>query len=71
MVDGSRNIQTAWRRRCTCKVYEQQPTQAEAALLQEVLYAVRRICHGQVQIHIQDGRVIQIDHTEKYRLASR
>ena len=44
------------------------PSKLEAAALREVLQALRRIRHGQVQIHIQDGRVVQIDHTEKLRL---
>ena len=47
------------------------PTQSEASLLREVLLAVRRIRHGQVQIHIQDGRVVQIDNTEKLRLTGK
>lgn len=48
-----------------------EPTHQEAAILAEILHAVRRIRHGQVQIHIQDGRVVQIDQTEKLRLTSK
>ncbi len=68
MSDESRNIQTGTRARCICDTHEKEPTQAETAVLREVLGAVRRIRHGQVQIHIQDGRVVQIDNMEKFRL---
>jgi hypothetical protein len=39
----------------------------EATLLEQVLEAVRQIKFGFVQIIIQDGRVVQIDRTEKKR----
>jgi len=51
--------------------HEMGPTGEEATLLREVLHAIRRIRHGQVQIHIQDGRVVQIDQTEKFRVTTR
>ncbi len=40
----------------------------EEELVREILRAVRGIRFGSVQIIIQDGRVIQIDKTEKLRL---
>ena len=39
----------------------------EAAVLEQVLQAVRQIKYGYVQVTIQDGKVIQIDRTEKKR----
>ncbi len=39
----------------------------EALIVEQVLEAVRQIKFGFVQITIQDGRVIQIDRTEKKR----
>jgi hypothetical protein len=36
--------------------------------LEAVLRAVRRIKHGSVQVIVQDGRVVQIDTTEKVRI---
>jgi hypothetical protein len=44
------------------------PTPDEAAVLDRVLDAVRRIRHGYVHLTVQDGRVVQIDRTEKERL---
>lgn len=44
------------------------PDQREEAVLKEVLQAIRRVQHGQVQLIVQDGQVIQIDTTEKRRL---
>jgi hypothetical protein len=37
-------------------------------VLNEIIDAIRGIQFGQVQIIIQDGRVVQIDRTEKRRL---
>ena len=39
-----------------------------ATVVQEVVRAIGRVRHGQVQIIIQDSRVVQIDTTEKLRL---
>ncbi len=44
------------------------PTTAEETVLAEVLRALRTVRHGSVQLAIQDGRVMQIDITEKRRL---
>jgi hypothetical protein len=44
------------------------PDSREEAILKEVLLAIRQLRHGQVQLIVQDGRVIQIDTTEKRRL---
>ncbi len=44
------------------------PNAAEQIVLAEVLQAIRRVNHGYVQVIVQDGRVIQIDTTEKKRL---
>lgn len=38
-------------------------------VLRRILDALRSIRYGQVQIIIQDSRVVQIDTTEKVRLA--
>jgi hypothetical protein len=40
-------------------------TVEERTALEEVLRALRRVKHGYVQVIVQDGRVIQIDTTEK------
>lgn len=44
------------------------PSPAEIVVLEEVVRALRRVRHGTVQLSIQDGRVVQIDTTEKKRL---
>ena len=46
-------------------------TQEEQEVLGKVLDALRQIKFGYIQITIQDNRVVQIDRTEKQRLASR
>ncbi len=38
-------------------------------LIRRIMEAVRSVRFGQVQIIIQDSRVVQIDKTEKVRLA--
>lgn len=50
---------------------ELSPTKEEAAVLNEVLKALRQITHGYIQLVVQDSRVIQIDKTEKVRFTSR
>lgn len=45
-----------------------EPTDAELRVVTEVLRAIRSVRHGSVQIVVQDGRVVQIDTTEKKRL---
>ncbi|MEI8190362.1 MAG: YezD family protein [candidate division NC10 bacterium] len=37
-------------------------------LLRQILAAIQGVRYGQVQIIIQDSRVVQIDKTEKLRL---
>jgi hypothetical protein len=44
------------------------PTAEEQLVLREVLAALRATSHGTVALIIQDGRVVQIDRTEKKRL---
>ncbi len=44
------------------------PNAAEQEVLQDVLKALRRIRHGSVSLAIQDGKVVQIETTEKRRL---
>ncbi|MGD9935829.1 MAG: YezD family protein [Dehalococcoidia bacterium] len=44
------------------------PNQTEWAVLSEVLVALRRVRHGSVEMSVQDGRVVQINTTEKRRL---
>ena len=53
---------------CTPKVAGNEVSDEEAEVLGKVLQAVRQIKYGYVQITIQDGRVVQIDRTEKQRL---
>jgi hypothetical protein len=43
-------------------------TDAERAVLQEVLQAMRRVRFGSIEVIVQDGKVVQIDTTEKRRL---
>jgi hypothetical protein len=49
---------------------EQEPTMdaREKAALAAVLQAIRKVRHGSVQVIVQDGKVIQIDTTEKNRI---
>lgn len=44
-------------------------TPEEEEVLTKVLEAVRQIKFGYIQVTIQDGRVVQIDRTEKQRLS--
>jgi hypothetical protein len=46
-------------------------SQEEEEILGKVLEAVRQIKFGYIQITIQDGRVVQIDRTEKQRFTGR
>jgi hypothetical protein len=46
-------------------------TVQEREALREVLKALRRLRHGQVQIIVQDARVVQIETTEKKRFDAR
>lgn len=46
-------------------------TPEEEEILASVLEAVRQIKFGFIQITIQDGRVVQIDRTEKQRFTGR
>lgn len=39
----------------------------EKRVLLDVLTALRQVTHGNVQITVQDARVVQIDRTQKYR----
>ena len=46
-----------------------QTPQAESDdLIRRILEAIQSVRYGQVQITIQDSRVVQIDKTEKLRL---
>jgi len=57
---------------------EQQPTYKpnclnnlnpqEAEVLTQILYSLRQIKFGYIQITIQDAKVVQIDRTEKQRI---
>ncbi|OIQ54693.1 YezD family protein [Neomoorella thermoacetica] len=40
----------------------------EQRVLEEVLKALRQVRYGSITIIIQDGRIVQIDYTEKVRL---
>ncbi len=44
------------------------PVTVPVSVVAEISEAVASIRHGTVQIIIQDGRVVQIDKTEKLRL---
>jgi len=46
-----------------------EPLTRQTDLVGKILQAVQGIRYGQVQIIIQDSRVVQIDKTEKLRLA--
>lgn len=46
-----------------------QPKPSPAFPIEEIRAAVEKIQFGTVQLIIQDGRVVQIDTTEKKRLA--
>lgn len=46
-----------------------QPVPADALPIEEIREAVSKIRYGTVQLIIQDGRIVQIDTTEKKRLA--
>lgn len=54
------------------KAHERKPEDASAALIDESLAAVREaltgLRYGAVQLTIHEGRVVQIDVTEKRRL---
>jgi hypothetical protein len=41
----------------------------EGDIVRQIIEAIRSVRHGQVHIIIQDSRVVQIDKTEKLRLA--
>ena len=43
-------------------------TEAERAVLGEILRGMRQVRHGSIQLIVQDGRVVQIDTVEKRRL---
>ncbi len=43
------------------------PSELERAVLGEVLMALRRVRHGTVSLSVQDGKVVQLDVTEKRR----
>ena len=47
---------------------QRKPERADSDLIQQILAAIRGVRFGQVQIIIQDSRVVQIDKTEKLRL---
>ena len=44
------------------------PSSEETAILQRILEAIQSVKFGVVQVVIQDGKVVQIDRTEKTRL---
>ncbi|MDD5070748.1 MAG: YezD family protein [Candidatus Omnitrophica bacterium] len=44
-------------------------TRAIDLVLNDIAQAVKEIRYGSVQIHIQDGKVIQIDKVNKVRLS--
>jgi hypothetical protein len=46
-------------------------TLEEEEILVKVLEALRQINFGYIQLTIQDGRVIQLDRTEKQRFSGR
>jgi hypothetical protein len=45
------------------------PAPSQGIPLEEIQEAVKSVRYGVVQLIIQDGRVVQIDKTEKIRLA--
>ncbi len=45
------------------------PLAEDGEIVRQIVQAIKSVRHGQVQIIIQDSRVVQIDKTEKLRLA--
>jgi hypothetical protein len=45
------------------------PLAENGEIVRQIVQAIKSVRHGQVQIIIQDSRVVQIDKTEKLRLA--
>jgi len=43
-------------------------TKDKEGLLERIYQAIHQVKHGSVQIHIQDGKVIQIDRLDKIRM---
>jgi hypothetical protein len=43
-------------------------TKDEERLLDKIFQAILQVKHGSVHIHIQDGKVIQIDKLDKIRM---
>ena len=46
-----------------------EPTELERQVLGEVLLALRGIRHGSVTLSVQDGKVVQLDVSEKRRFS--
>ncbi len=49
---------------------ESEVSDAERLVLWEVLKGLRKVRHGSIEVIVQDGRVVQIDTTEKRRLGN-
>ena len=47
--------------------WERDLTTAESELLREVLAAIRRIRYGSVVMTIHDGRIVEVNKTERIR----
>ncbi|MBI4536794.1 MAG: YezD family protein [candidate division NC10 bacterium] len=45
------------------------PLAEDGVIIRQIVQAIKSVRHGQVRIIIQDSRVVQIDKTEKLRLA--
>ncbi len=63
----------AWAECAYCKTSrgietERWPRHLSSEVLVQVIENIGRVCHGSVEIKIQDARIVQIDTLEKTRL---
>lgn len=63
--ESSKGPSSRWVREVTGD--ESGPNEAERQVLGAVLAAMRRVRHGTVALAVQDGKVVQLDVTEKQR----
>ncbi|MEO8539019.1 MAG: YezD family protein [bacterium] len=64
-TDSGTSPSSRWVREVTGEVAA--ASEAERQVLQEVLMAMRRVRHGTLTLAVQDGKVVQLDVTEKKR----
>ena len=49
-------------------VCDDKKKKTNSAILSDIYKAIREISYGSIQIHIQDGKIVQIDKVSKVRL---